>query len=114
MSTLTTQNENTEFWTAYEREDLLCETIDQMLKSLDCRETCSIFEPQITKFCMVAEEFSTIYLDTMLVKSDFPVISWKKEDCRSYLMDLSLDGIKFCKPFIEIQNCHHICQIKFQ
>lgn len=96
------EREYNELRTAYQREDILRDNVDQMPEFVDFHEAWSALELRFPKVCTFAGGFASLYPCTTRVESDFFVISWKKDDYRSSLMDLSLNGIMCCKQFKEI------------
>ncbi len=45
---------------------------------------------------------ATVFPGTATVESDFSLINWEKDDFRSSLTDLSLEGILHCKQYFEL------------
>lgn len=61
-------------------------------------------EERFPNLCKFAGGISTIYPGTSRVESDFSIMKWEKNDYRTSLMDLSLEGIMHAKQFKELQT----------
>ncbi len=60
-----------------------------------------------TKFDALKDVFGgleTVFPGTATVKSDFSLINWEKDECRSWLTGLSLEGILHSKQYFDLQN----------
>ena len=52
--------------------------------------------PSLQKFC---GGLASAFPNTATVESDFSVIGWEKDDCRTSLTDFSLEGILHAKQY---------------
>jgi hypothetical protein len=58
---------------------------------------------RLDKLCIFAGGIASVYPGSIRVESDFSAIGWEKDEYRTSVMDLSLEGIMHTKHYKEIQ-----------
>lgn len=61
----------------------------------------SVLYPNLAKFC---GDLLTVFPGTSTVESDFSIVNYEKDDRRTLLTDLCLEGILHCKQYESIQR----------
>lgn len=65
-------------------------------------------QSQFPKLCKFAGGLATVYPGTTRVDSDYSIIGWEKNEYRTALMDLSLEGVMHAKQFSELQAINKV------
>jgi hypothetical protein len=89
---------------AYQRESVLRSMLDEIDDFIGFCEGWVPIRNRFDKLCTFAGGIAFVYPDSTRVESDFSVIRWDKDECRTSLADLSLEGIMRTKQLKYIQT----------
>lgn len=86
------------------------EAFRSMLDAIDVNtgfcEAWSLVQNRFPKLCEFAGGLASVYPGTARVESDFSIIGWEKDEYRTALMDVSLEGIMHAKQFKDLHAIH--------
>jgi hypothetical protein len=77
----------------YLRDPLLKDMLYSMKDTIGYLDPWVSLQSQFPKLCEFSSSLATIYPGTTRVESDFSILGWERDEYRSALMDLSLEGI---------------------
>ena len=78
--------------------------LDGFQESVGFLEARFALQPRFPNLCLFAGGMTAVHPGMARVESDFSVIGREKDECRSALVDFSLEGIMHAKQFKKIQS----------
>lgn len=90
--------------TAYSIEDVLHQQMELQNDHMSFEEGWKVVDGRFKELQEFCGGLATIFPGTSTVESDFSIINYEKNQYRSALTDLSLEGILHCKQFPKLQK----------
>ena len=102
------QQEHRELLRAYRSEEALCDAINALTNGFSCNHGWACvghgrFE-NLKEFC---SGLATFFPGTATVESGFSIVNYKKNEYRTTLTDLTLEGILHSKQYKMIEGFKH-------
>ena len=91
------EQEFQEMCLAYQSEDSLKNVLDQCDHKASFRQAWDFVKGRFNRLETFCGGLATVFPGTSTVESDFSIVKWEKDDCRSGLTDFSLEGIMHAK-----------------
>ena len=86
----------------YNKEEAFRTMLDAIDSETGFCEAWSLVHNRFPKLCEFAGGLASVYPGTARVESDFSIIGWEKDEYRTSLMDVSLEGIMHAKQFKDL------------
>lgn len=81
----------------YNKEGAFRTTLDAIDSETEFPEAWSLVRNRFSKLCEFTGGLASVYPATAQVQSSFCIIGWEKDEYRTSLMDMSLEGILHAK-----------------
>ena len=83
----------------YQQNEIFSKALDSFNYFTSFEKAWLIVEPKFNVLRDFCGGIATVFPNTATVEADFSNISWEKDDSRTALTDLSLEGILQCKQW---------------
>ncbi len=100
------QEQHRQLCTAYSVEDVLQQQMQLHNDRMSFEDGWKVVDGRFKELQEFCGGLATIFPGTSTVESDFSIINYEKNQYRSALSDLSLEGILHCKQFPKLQKLY--------